>query len=297
MGAGAAPARATRRSRRSAASRPPRRPRRPAGIRPTSSEPTTSAPRAAASASIRATISCSAAASQSSTFIETWTTPARGRSRPSARTPGKPPPVSRTTAAIAFARLELAAQVDVERDQRPARADDHPAGALVEPRRARSRAPARPRRSAAAARPARRGGRTPARGPARARRRGTRAARAPRRSARASTRAVAFARSRSSGRIGTIGTTSAAPIRGWAPSCRRRSIRSRAHATPASSVSTSSSASPTSVKTDRWWSASTWTSSSRAGAESAARAPRSTARSRPSEKFGTASSTARTLGA
>ena len=36
-----------------------------------SSEPTISAPRSVASASIRATISCSAAASQSSTFIET----------------------------------------------------------------------------------------------------------------------------------------------------------------------------------------------------------------------------------
>src|SRR6266545_3939073 len=94
-------------------------------MRPTSSDAATSAPREAASASTRATISCSAAASQSSTFILTCTKPARGRSRPSARTPGKPPPVSRA-----------AAEVDVERDQRPAGADDHPARALVELRRA-----------------------------------------------------------------------------------------------------------------------------------------------------------------
>ena len=52
---------------------------------------------------IRATISCSAAASQSSTFIDTCTSPRRGSSSPSARTPGKPPPRSRTTAAISRA--------------------------------------------------------------------------------------------------------------------------------------------------------------------------------------------------
>ena len=57
---------------------------------------------------------------------------------------------------------------------------------------------------------------------------------------RASSSAAARARCASSGRIGTIGTTSAAPIRGCTPSCARRSIRSRAHAIPASSASTSS---------------------------------------------------------
>src|SRR5918995_1359576 len=66
----------------------------------------------------------------------------------------------------------------------------------------------------------------------------------------------------SSGLSGTIGTTSAAPMRGCAPSCRRRSIRSRARSTAPSSVSTSSSDSPTSVKAyyearapeyDDWW--------------------------------------------
>ncbi len=75
----------------------------PAGIRPTSSAPTTVAPRKSASCSTRATMSCSAAASQSSTFMLTWTRPALGSSSPRARTPGKPPPVSRTSAATSRA--------------------------------------------------------------------------------------------------------------------------------------------------------------------------------------------------
>src|SRR5207237_48108 len=50
-----------------------------------------------------ATMPRSPAAAQSSTFIDTCTRPARGRSSPSARTPGNPPPRSRTTWAIARA--------------------------------------------------------------------------------------------------------------------------------------------------------------------------------------------------
>src|SRR5436309_452409 len=46
----------------------------------------------------------------------------------------------------------------------------------------------------------------------------------------ASVAAVARARLASAGSIATIGTTSAAPIRGCAPSCVRRSMRSRARA-------------------------------------------------------------------
>ena len=75
----------------------------PAGIRPTSSLPATSAPRASTSATIVATIVCRAAASQSVTFMLTCTSPAFGRSSPSARTPGKPPSRSRTRAAISRA--------------------------------------------------------------------------------------------------------------------------------------------------------------------------------------------------
>ena len=90
----------------------------------------TSAPRARASSSMRATISWSAAASQSSTFMLTWTRPTLGRSRPSARTPGKPPPDSRTAAATARAASSVAAQVDVERDQRAPGADEHAAGCV-----------------------------------------------------------------------------------------------------------------------------------------------------------------------
>src|SRR3954451_24995465 len=90
--------------------------------------------------------------------------------------------------------------------------------------------------------------------------------------------------------MGTSGTTSAAPTHGCAPSCRRRSIRSRAQPIPASSASTSSSSPPTRVYTDRLWSSSEWMSSRRACAESASPIASIVARSRPSEKLGTASS-------
>src|SRR6188472_3616114 len=69
---------------------------------------------------------------------------------------------------------------------------------------------------------------------------------------------------------------------------------------PASSDATSSSPVPTRVKTERLWSSSAWTSSSRAPPERSAAASASiVARSRPSEKFGTDSrgrDTARSLG-
>ena len=58
----------------------------PAGISPTSSAPATSTPRAAASRSIVATISCSADASQSSTFMLTYARPVLGSST---RTPAR----------------------------------------------------------------------------------------------------------------------------------------------------------------------------------------------------------------
>ena len=111
----------------------------------------------------------------------------------------------------------------------------------------------------------------------RARRRGTPAARARRRPARRA-RARGRARApRSSGTIGTSGTTSAAPIRGCAPSCRRRSIRSRARAIAGEQrLDQLAPPSPTSVNTDRLWSGSAWTSSSRAPRrERAPRSPRS----------------------
>src|SRR4051794_36696804 len=79
-------------------------------------------------------------------------------------------------------------------------------------------------------------------------------------------------------------------MHGWAPSCRVRSIRSLAHPIPPSSAATSSSSLPTSVYTDRLWSSSEWTSSRRACSESASPIASIVARSRPSEKFGTASS-------
>ena len=87
-------------------------------------------------------------------------------------------------------------------------------------------------------------------------------------------------------------------MRGCAPSCRRRSIRSRAHRDAGDAARRRAALRrPTSVNTERLWSASEWTSSSRACAPSASPIASIVARSRPSEKFGTASSgsTARTL--
>jgi hypothetical protein len=70
-----------------------------------------------------------------------------------------------------------------------------------------------------------------------------------------------------------------------------RSILSTASRAPASSASCSVPGSPASVKTLRWWSASVWTSSSRAPPlTKAAPIASIVAASRPSETLGTASS-------
>ena len=246
---------------------------------------------------MRATISCSAAASQSSTFIETWTSRALGRSRPSARTPGEP------AAALAHDRgdrardPDVSAQVDVEGDQRPARADDHPAGRLVQARRpevgrelARVDTPLQLGRPAAPVEGRAALGRRvhehgePELGadPLRRRlRRGARALQILR------TRAARSARRR-------LRRCAGALPRGCAGRSARRRPRS-----PASSASPSSVSVPTSVKTERLWSGSACTSSRRACAPSADPIASIVARSRPSLKFGTDSSgsTVRTLGA
>ena len=194
-----------------------------------------SAPRA--SSSIRATISCSDAASQSSTFIDTWTMAGARELEPErshAREPARP--ARARPSAISRAASSRAAQVHVERDQRPAGADDHAARRGIELRRAEvGNELARVEAALRAPRP-RRAGRTPGRAPA-VRRRTPGSPSAPSRSAE---------RERRQPRplhvglpIGTIGTTSAAPIRGCAPSWRRRSIRSRATSIAATSASTS----------------------------------------------------------
>ena len=64
----------------------------------------------------------------------------------------------------------------------------------------------------------------------------------------------------------------------------------RARRSPASSASTTSSSDPTSVKTERLWSASACTSSTRALRRERLASASIVARSRPSEKFGTDSS-------
>ena len=200
----------------------------------------------------------------------TWTRPARGSSRPSARTPGV------TAASLADERGDLprdldiaAAEVDVEGDQRTPRADEHRTGSRVEPGGPKSgrelaRVDAFLQLGDAAAAEERRA--SPGREllPVQERRQPELLTDALGEPERGGARA-----GMSSWRIGTTGTTSAAPMHGWTPSCRSRSISSRARATPSTRAASSSSSAPTSVNTERLWSWSTWTSSSRACAESA----------------------------
>ena len=143
---------------------------------------------------------------------------------------------------------ELASEIDVERDQRPARADEHGAGGLVQPRRPvvgrqLARVDARLEPCGAAAPEV---GGPPLGWRVHEHRHAASAA-----SRRAIASAARSARAMSSGTSGTIGTTSAAPTRGCAPSCVRRSMRSRATVTAAERASASSTSWPTSVKTER----------------------------------------------
>jgi len=108
----------------------------------------------------------------------------------------------------------------------------------------------------------------------------------------ASWRASATASSIVTPETGTSGQTSVAPIRGWAPWCVRMSISSAAFAIPANAPSTTASGSPTNVTTVRFVVAPGSTSSSLTPSTRAIAAVIAsiTARSRPSLKFGTHSS-------
>ena len=231
----------------------------------------------------------SGAACQSSMFMLTCTSPALGSSSPSARTPGKPPPRSRTTAAISRAASSVPRRLTLNATSgRLAPTRTHPAagsslaGTEVRPR-------ARPRRAGAGARRARRGGRRQGRDRGPARRRERRAARARRPAPRA--RAPPPSRAPCPrARPARAGRCRAHRPAGARPRGARRSIRSRAHAIPASSDSTSSSSEPTSVNTERLWSGSVWTSSSRARSPNAVASAAIVSGSRPSETFGTDSS-------
>ena len=55
----------------------------------------------------RAMTAAGGAARRSSMFMDTWAMPASGRYRPMARTPGRPPPASRTRAAMARASVSV----------------------------------------------------------------------------------------------------------------------------------------------------------------------------------------------
>src|SRR6202142_3407589 len=89
--------------------------------------------------------------------------------------------------------------------------------------------------------------------------------------------------------IGMNGTTSVAPIRGCAPECLVRSINSAAFPTPRRAASATASGSPAMVTTLRLWSASLSRSSRYTPGTSriAAMMASTFAMSRPSEKFGT----------
>ena len=192
----------------------------------------------------------------------------------------------------------VAPQVDVEGDQRPARADEHGTGGRIEPRRAevgRELAGVDPALELLAAR---RAGRTPARAPVPPYRKTGRPS-SPIRPATSQATPPAPAPC-PPGATGTSGhdVGRADPrVRALVPAQVDPLARAldpgdeRRRRAPASS--------PTSVNTERLWSASAWTSSSRArSAERRRRSRRSSPRSRPSEKFGTDSSgnTLRTLG-
>ena len=88
---------------------------------------------------------------------------------------------------------------------------------------------------------------------------------------------------------GTSGQTSSAPMRGWAPRCFDMSISSLAATAPRNAASLTPSSAPTNVYTVRFVSAPGSTSSRRTPlTPEIARAIASiTALSRPSEKFGT----------
>ena len=173
-----------------------------------------------------------------------WSTPGRARARRGrgrcARTPGSPPPDSRSSAAIACASSTSSlGEVDVERDQRRARGGEHRARRRV--RRGAGRSPGRARRTGDALPPAPpgrpRAGRRARRAPAasRARRRGTPAGRARRRSSAAAVSASAQAAPRRSSSRYTTGTTSSAPTCGWRPSwAAGRSARPPPRARPTS---------------------------------------------------------------
>ena len=88
---------------------------------------------------------------------------------------------------------------------------------------------------------------------------------------------------------GTNGTTSVAPMRGCSPLCLVRSIRSVATRMAANAASTTAAGLPTNVNTERLCAVSLWTSSSctPVTAVMVERNAPIVAASRPSEKFGT----------
>ena len=246
----------------------------------------------------RATTSWSGERSRSSTFMLTWTRPARGRRSPIACTPGIPPADSRTAAATARATDDVVGARDRRCTRRAARRAPTRTAPVrgIESARPGIRARARPsatRRSSSWRPSARKNaGRRPC---PTSPYRNTGSAQLSRRGARRPRARPGIAASIATGASGTSGTTSTAPTRGCTPSCARRSMSSTARARPATSDSTSAVL-VADEREDR-------TVVVGVGVHVEQRALLANARpissiapaSRPSETFGTASSTIRTL--
>ena len=220
----------------------------------------------------------------------------RGSSRPSACTPCMPPLDSRIAAAIACASARSpvsSSMLNAIRSGRaPIRTPPARGSSRDGPNAGRS-SPASIRRCSSAGPAAAEERRPPP--VRRSRRRGTRAGRARRRPA---ARARAPPRPRApSHRPGAARSGRRRPRRSAGGSRRASAGRSSsaARAIPASSASTRSSSSATIVKTERWWSASEWTSRTRPCSANACPIAAMTAGSRPSETFGTDSRSATDL--
>ena len=195
---------------------PPRPPRPPAGDRPAPSPPSRHRAPRPRHARVRRPRGRSTR-SGSSTFMLTWTIPRLGSPTPSARTPGKPPPFSRTIAAIARATsMSSVARftLNATSGRRAPTSTAPTAGSSSAGPRSGASSPV----DAAAAGPrVPPTGRTPGRGQRPARRREKPAGRAPRRALPPSSRPPSGPAPCPPARMRTSGTMSATPIRGWHP--------------------------------------------------------------------------------
>ena len=210
---------------------------------------------------------------------------------PSAWTPGSPPAGLPHRGGDLARDLERPLELQVVRQERRARADEHRAEGRIQASGPVCGHELSGVDTLLQLRPARPAGRTPAADPPPASRRGTPSPRAPpragaRRHARPTPRAAC-----PPARAGRAERRRRRPRAGALRRGAPRSIAPRASAMPVTRPFSSAASSPRSVNTDRWWSASTWVSSRRAPALANARpSAATTPASRPSDTFGTDSS-------